>query len=316
MCSAKTKRDEARRENADARDAMSTNTNASTATVQRRRALFERHDLTDNYTKHGLPTWAMNSFTAFLAVILDPKFPCTFAAPGFWRGLYRFAFVPDPRAPHCAEELSVVMEEYLGWLATLPREDEPYAVLMVFCAPIGDVGEDVYRTAFEKLLRDTNLHDAAPWPTHIPQHPDDVKSTFCFGGREIFVNANTPSHHHRHSRNLGPSLTLVIQPRDAFDKIASKHMREGIRARIPKFDGGMPASPEIGAFGDEKNREWRGYLLSDTNDKAAERIAAAKLCPFLAASDAAKRASRCPFHRAVAFFKKLQHRVATFLHLY
>jgi FPC/CPF motif-containing protein YcgG len=291
-------------------------TNRSATSSPRRRTLFERHDITDTYIQHGLPRWATKSFTAFLSVILDPKFPCAFAAPGLWRGLYRFAFVPDPRAPHCAEELAAVMEEYLGWLDTLPREEEPYAVLMVFCAPIGDIGEDAYRAAFEKLLCNLNVHDKAAWPAHIPRHPDDVKFTFCFGGREIFVNANTPSHHHRRSRNLGPSLTLVIQPRDAFDKIATKQMREGIRARIPKFDGGMPASPEIGAFGDENNREWGGYLLSDTNEKAAERVAAMKLCPFVASTDAAKRLARCPYHRAIAFFRKLTHRVATFLHLY
>jgi FPC/CPF motif-containing protein YcgG len=285
------------------------------ATIERRRTLFERQDLTDSSIQAGIPAWGARSFTGFLSVILDPKFPCTFAAPGFWRGLYRFAFVPDPRAPHCAEELAAVLNDYLGWLTTLRREDEPYAVLTVFCAPIGDIGEDAYRASFDKLLRDMNLHDTAPWPAHIPRHPNDVNSTFCFGGREIFVNANTPSHHHRRSRNLGPSLTLVIQPRDAFDKIATKQMREGIRARISKFDGGMPASPEIGAFGDDSNREWRGYLLSDTNEAAAARIAAAKLCPFLAASEAAKRTARCPYHRAIAFFEKFSHRIATFLHL-
>jgi len=248
----------------------------------------------------------------FTQAILDPHFPCTFAAPGFWRGFYRFAFLPDARTLPAAEELAATLDEYLTWLTTVPPADEPYSVLIAFFEPTPAVDEPEYRAVFEQLLQRTNVHDPAPWPTQVPQDANHRESTFCFGGRQLFLNANTPAHRHRRSRNLGASLTLVIQPRDAFDKIANAKLRDGIRARIPKFDG-IAASPEIGAFGDDRNREFNGYFLSDDNDEARRRFEATKVCPFLAATEEAKVSRRwCPHYHAIRVF----HLIKNFIHRY
>jgi FPC/CPF motif-containing protein YcgG len=281
-------------------------------TIQSQRILFGCDDLQAGCMHPDIPCWGGDVHREFLAAILDRKFPCTFAALGLSEGLYRFAFAPDPRAPHCAEELAAAISAYLDWLDTVPPGKEMYAVLIVFCEPAEDIDENSYRRIFEKLLREVNRRDPAPWPAHVPKHADDARFTFCFGGREIFVNANTPSHYHRRSRNLGPSLTLVLQPRDSFDKIGTRKVRETIRARVAAFDG-MPASPEIGVFGDERNREYAGYFLSDDNDKAAARMASSRRCPFMAASGAAQGALRSLAYHTTACVRNLVHRISTFL---
>jgi FPC/CPF motif-containing protein YcgG len=283
-----------------------------TLTIQGQRILFECDDLQNGCTHPDIPGWGGDVYREFRAAILDRKFPCTFAALGLSEGLYRFAFMPDPRAPGCADELAIVLAEYLDWLNTVPTEKEMYAVLIAFCAPLEDIEEERYRTIFENLLREVNRRDPAAWPPHVPKRADDPKFTFCFGGREIFVNANTPSHRWRRSRNLGPSLTLVLQPRDTFDKIGTRKVRETIRARVAAFDG-MPASPEIGVFGDKQNREYAGYFLSDDNDKAAARMASPRRCPFMAASGAAQGALRSLAHHTTAYVRNLVHRISTFL---
>lgn len=283
-----------------------------TLTIQDQRILFDCDDLQNDCMHPKIPYWGGDVYGEFRAAILDQKFPCTFAAQGLSEGLYRFAFLPDPRAPRCADELAITMSEYLDWLNTVPPEKELYAVLIVFCAPIEDIGGDGYRTLFENLLREVNLRDPAAWPPHVPKHADDAKFTFCFGGREIFVNANTPSHRRRRSRNLGPSLTLVLQPRDTFDKIGTLKIRETIRARVAACDG-MPASPEIGVFGDKQNREYAGYFLSDDNDKAAARMASPGRCPFMAASSAAQGAWRSLAHHTAASVRNFAHRISAFL---
>lgn len=274
--------------------------------------LFECNHLQNGCVHPGIPPWAGSVHRQFLATILDSKFPCTFAASGLADGLYRFAFLPDPRTPRCAEELAATMAEYLHWLNTIPPEKEMYALLVVFCAPLENIREDAYRMIFENLLHEVNLRDPVAWPAHVPKHADDAKFTFCFGGREIFVNANSPSHRRRRSRNLGPSLTLVLQPRDTFDKIGTPKVRKAIRARIAAFDG-MPASPEIGVYGDNRNREYAGYFLSDDNEKAAARMASPRRCPFKAASSAADGALRSLAHHTAACVKNLVHRISTYL---
>jgi FPC/CPF motif-containing protein YcgG len=283
------------------------------APTDARRRLFTKEDLAvQSIYRTAVPPWAFRSMTGYLLASLDPDFPCNFAGPKLWRGFYRFAFLPDARTLPAAEQLGATLSDYLTWLATVPVADEPYAVLIAFFEATPTLDEPEYRAVFERVLQRTNFYDPAPWPRHLPQDANHSESTFCFGGRELFVNANTPAHLHRRSRNLGPSLTLVIQPRDAFDKIANAKLRDGIRARIPKFDG-IPASPEIGSFGDDRNREFNGYFLSDDNDEARRRFEATKVCPFRAATERAKESlSRSPHYRVVRALHHIKNYVRNF----
>ena len=115
------------------------------------------------------------------------------------------------------------------------------------------------------------LHDIDdhPWPESVPRDPEDPAWSFCFGGVPLFVKLSCPAHRKRLSRNVGPSMALIINPRDAFDAIAAAHpkgdkIRHHIRSLIQEYDG-QPAAPDLGSFGRESNREWRQYALPDEN---------------------------------------------------
>ena len=163
--------------------------------IAERRRLFDKEALIpQSIRRTEVPPWAFRSLAGFTQAILDPQFPCTFAAPGFWRGYYRYAFLPEARTLPAAEELAATLDEYLAWLTTVPPAEEPYAVLIVFFAPTSTLNEHQYRAVFEQLLQRTNVHDPSPWPAHVPKDADHRESTFCFAGRELFVNANTPVH--------------------------------------------------------------------------------------------------------------------------
>ncbi|WP_218883679.1 YqcI/YcgG family protein [Burkholderia guangdongensis] len=103
--------------------------------------------------------------------------------------------------------------------------------------------------------------------------------SFCFNGIQLFVNISSADHKILRSRNLGRHLTLVINPRENFDAVASVHTRSGrlvrerIRSRIAEFNGGL-LPPELGFYGDADNREWQQYQLHEEGIEKPAR------CPF------------------------------------
>jgi FPC/CPF motif-containing protein YcgG len=120
---------------------------------------------------------------------------------------------------------------------------------------------------FWRLLQALHEADAVRWPGEIPLDPDTPTWSFCFGGIPLFVNVNTPAHLRRHSRNLGNSVVLVIQPREAIDFVAApdssgdRH-RNTIRHRIAGYDD-VPPSPDLATYGSATNRDWKLYFLTD-----------------------------------------------------
>lgn len=109
-----------------------------------------------------------------------------------------------------------------------------------------------------------------------PEHPDWC---FCFNGIQLFVNISTRDHKLLRSRNLGGFLTLVINPRENFDAVASVETKSGrlirkrIRARVAHFNDGL-VPPELGFYGQSENREWQQYQLSEAGLDKPTR------CPF------------------------------------
>jgi uncharacterized protein len=83
----------------------------------------------------------------------------------------------------------------------------------------------------------------------------------------------------RHSRNLGPGMVLLFQPRSVFvdtitNKVIGREARNQVRKRLETWDE-IPAHPDLGFFGDPGNLEWKQYFLDDGNTPADDR------CPFL-----------------------------------
>jgi uncharacterized protein len=83
----------------------------------------------------------------------------------------------------------------------------------------------------------------------------------------------------RHSRNLGPGMVLLFQPRSVFvdtitNKVIGREARNQVRKRLETWDE-VSAHPDLGFYGDPGNLEWKQYFLTDENVAAEDR------CPFL-----------------------------------
>ncbi|GGG99392.1 hypothetical protein GCM10011586_13620 [Silvibacterium dinghuense] len=94
----------------------------------------------------------------------------------------------------------------------------------------------------------------------------------------MFVVGASPTYRLRRSRNLGPGMVLIFQPRTLFidpetQEPISIEVRRRIHKRMLTYDG-MPVHPDIGFYGQAANREWKQYALPD--DNAPEHGS----CPF------------------------------------
>jgi FPC/CPF motif-containing protein YcgG len=146
------------------------------------------------------------------------------------------------------------------------------------------------------------LHDIDPDPA-ADQQPDPMDEAweFSYAGVQMFVVCACPSFRARHSRNLGPGMVLLFQPRSVFvdtitNKVIGREARNQVRKRLETWDD-IPAHPDLGFYGDPGNLEWKQYFLDDANAPIEER------CPFLkrraqAAAHSAQARRHVPAHGA------------------
>jgi FPC/CPF motif-containing protein YcgG len=137
---------------------------------------------------------------------------------------------------------------------------------------------DEYHDLFWDTLQ--YLHDQDPDPEVTSQpDPSDESWEFSFGGVQMFVVCACPSFSLRHSRNLGPGMVLLFQPRSVFvdtitNKVIGRQARHQVRERLRQWDD-VPPHGDLGFYGDSGNLEWKQYFLADQDQSARER------CPFL-----------------------------------
>jgi len=153
------------------------------------------------------------------------------------------------------------------------------SALIVFVeSTVGDGGETLFWGVVSALHR----LDRAPWPSMIPQDPNDPGWSFCFNGEPLFIAGHGPTYKQRRSRYFAAGLMLVIQPRTNLAGITgvgvrAERVRNRVRSALTTYDK-LPASPSLGIYGDPNSHEWRQYWLPDTN-KRDERI-----CPLQASA--------------------------------
>jgi uncharacterized protein len=123
-----------------------------------------------------------------------------------------------------------------------------------------------------QLLHEQDSDSAMDMPPDLPLWE------FSFERHEMFVVGASPTYRIRRSRNLGPGMVLIFQPRSLFiDPETSKPIAMEVRRRIHRrmlaYDG-MAVHPDIGFYGDPINREWKQYALPDDNEPETGT------CPF------------------------------------
>lgn len=201
-------------------------------------------------------------------------FPCTFAASAAKKGSLRFGFIDSLHDIDTWRALVDILSNYLKIYQEISRETS----LAVFFSPGNKSLAMVdYYQKFWGILQFLHDNDPEAWPTSIPRQVDDGWWEFSFGGVPIFAVCSTPAHDRRKSRR-SPTFLITFQPRWVFEGLEigtprGATARRVIRGRLRTYDEVEP-SPELGAYGDGSNREWRQYFLPDDNQNSFT------CCPF------------------------------------
>ncbi len=220
----------------------------------------------------GIPVkegWKLEAYEQYKARLRAPEYPCFFGQSGEARGEMLYTFIAEDGL----NELLNNTRQFVSLIAAPPHERSS---LVAFFEPDPSLTDhSSFVTRFWQILQFLHDHDRDPVTCRKPDHP---LWEFAFEGCEMFVVGASPTYHHRRSRNLGPSVVLVFQPRSLFiDPATSQPIAASVRQRIHKrmlaYDG-MTVHPDIGFYGNIGNREWKQYALPD--DNAPE----AGACPF------------------------------------
>lgn len=227
-----------------------------------------------------LPAWLDGSYATLCSQVLHPAYPCFFGTVAERRGEMFYAFVNGKDTRDMAASMLTFSK-----LASMPAYRK-HNIAVFFEPDLVPLTHAAYHDLFWSILQ--HLHDVDPVP-EADQYPDPSEETweFSFAGLEMFVVCACPSFATRHSRNLGPGMVLLFQPRAVFvdtitNKVIGRDARNQVRRRLQAWDDVAP-HPDLGFYGDPGNLEWKQYFLGDDNQAAVDR------CPFL--SRKAKRAS-------------------------
>jgi FPC/CPF motif-containing protein YcgG len=212
--------------------------------------------------------WWEESLRQFKASVGQRQYPCHFGRLALARGELSATFLSGSTQP---------LAQCLSWFLEMSREHlERRMVLAAFCEPLDPaVSEQAYAERFWRILQDLHDADDTEWPVAIPRHPEHAAWEFSFHGVPMFVFAAAPTYLRRASRNVGPGLVLLFQPRNVFDGIeggtprgmAARHI---IRDRLDHWDT-VPPHPDMGDYGDPANNEWRQYFVPDDQSRLHEK---------------------------------------------
>lgn len=209
------------------------------------------------------PDWLPGVLDSFRANVGDPGYPCNFG---------RYALRHDELFGTWVDRdgdldpLRCDLAAFLDATRPYPRRR---MVLAAFFAPGPRAGTDHagYGRRFWSTLQFLRDHDDLPWPADVPAAPAHARWEFSFHGVPMFVFASAPTHRARRSRNVGPGLVLLFQPRNVFAGIeggtpAGTKARRNIRRDLVAWDTAEP-HPCMGAYGDPANHEWQQYYIAD-----------------------------------------------------
>ncbi len=220
----------------------------------------------------GIPvtdSWKLEAYEHYRGRLRAPEYPCFFGQSGEVRGEMLYSFIAGNRL----EEMEASMRHFVSLIRTSLHERSS---MVAFFEPDPSLTNHTsFVTRFWQVLQFLHEHDRDPSTDRSPDHP---LWEFSFEGCEMFVVGASPTYQRRLSRNLGPGMVLVFQPRSLFlDPETSQPIAGAVRQRIHKrmlaYDG-MSVHPDIGFYGDSANREWKQYALPDDNEPESGT------CPF------------------------------------
>jgi uncharacterized protein len=204
--------------------------------------------------------WKLEAYEQYRSRLDARDYPCFFGQSGEARGEMLYTFIPQ----YNLGEMVTSMEHFTSLIGT---PEYKRCSLVTFFEPDASITtHPFFANRFWHILQYLHDHDSNPATERTPAHP---LWEFSFERCEMFVVGASPTYRLRRSRNLGPGIVLIFQPRSLFiDPTTSQpiaaHIRQSIHERMLAYDG-MPVHPDIGFYGDADNREWKQYALPDDN---------------------------------------------------
>ncbi|WP_394833990.1 non-ribosomal peptide synthase/polyketide synthase [Pendulispora rubella] len=216
------------------------------------------------------PEWFVRSYEEFRKNVIDPAFPCFFGTTAERRGEMFYAFVNGDDWAHLAATMA-----HFSALSRMPQHQRCNFALFFEPREV-PLDHAAYRTFCWKVLQ--HLHDADAGELELDVDPTDPAWEFAAFGQQMFVVGCSPSYKNRRSRNLGPGIVMLFQPRAVFiDQVTKRAIGEEARAEVRRrllaWDD-FPHHPDMGVYGDPTNLEWRQYFIDDANDPEVG------VCPF------------------------------------
>jgi FPC/CPF motif-containing protein YcgG len=216
-----------------------------------------------------LPAWLMDAYATYHTNIVDRGYPCYFGSQAERNGALYYSYVSGAQIDH----LPATLQTFLGVCANISRDKNN---LVVFFEPdTSPATHSQHRAAFWDTLQYLRAHDPTPSSLSYQIDPSDPFWEFPFAGSLFFVIGISPSYRFHRSRNLGPCMMMVFQPREVFqDSTTANEISAGarniIRNRVHLWDG-IPAHPDLNIYGHPGNLEWIQYFISDDNSRETGR---------------------------------------------
>ncbi|MDP9106332.1 MAG: YqcI/YcgG family protein [Candidatus Eremiobacteraeota bacterium] len=209
------------------------------------------------------PAWLSDAYATFRANLLDDAYPCYFGTQAERDGKLYYSYVSGRQLDH----LPTTLQTFLRVCTNIGQDKNN---LVVFFEPdVVQPSHAQHRTAFWDTLQYLRDRDPLPSASSYPIDTSDPCWDFPFCGKLFFIVGISPAYRLHRSRNLGPGMTMVFQPREVFQNgTAGTEIGAAARARIrlrAELWDGVPAHPDLNSYGRPGNLEWAQYFMSDDN---------------------------------------------------
>lgn len=236
--------------------------------------LWTKADLTAAIERGEVADWKARRYETFHETMTDDEapYPCYFAVDAEREGLFRYTFPGVPDASDTRARLASVLEAYL---ASYESIGPVTSLVALFEPPARGQAAETYKRQFWDVLRDLGERDPEPWPRTVPTDPEHPKWRYCFAGEPVFLVARAPFYERRRSRHTPHGLEITIQPAGIFDGLSGmdeegQRARSTIRDRLREYDA-VSRHPDSGDYADPRRREWKQYMLPETNTESVSR---------------------------------------------
>ncbi|WP_408959589.1 YqcI/YcgG family protein [Natrinema sp. 74] len=250
--------------------------------------LLERDRLEERLAAGELADWKATRYRTFRETMTDEAapYPCYFAVEAQRKGDFRYVF---PESPIDEEALAELVEPLTEFLERYERFGEYPSLVVLFRPPEEDPAvadepsTEAYKRQFWSVLRYLQANDPEPWPASVPTDPDHPKWQYCFAGEPTFLVGRAPFYERRRSRFTPHGLEITVQPWGIFEGLTGldddgQEARTIIRDRLAAYDD-VEMHPDAGDFVDSRKREWKQYMLPETNAESVAR------CPLYERTD-------------------------------